>query len=100
MSIARLAADNWATTRKETGFTLPSLDSTEPVAVGEGLTRTSAPTAWLFPMELTLQGAKPLRCLIRATSWDQAEAFAKARHPNLISLSRIDEAPQPAGEAA
>jgi hypothetical protein len=83
------------TARPQPNYALPSQDSTEPQAVGEGLTRTSAPAARLFHMLLTFHDAKPMRCIIRALNWHQAEAFARNRHPTLASIQRLAAGPRP-----
>lgn len=70
-------------------YAMPWYDTTEPLAVGEGLTYTSKPGAKLFTMQLQFSNARPMRCSIRALNWRQAEAFAKNRHPNLSSNTRL-----------
>jgi hypothetical protein len=98
MTITNLAPDNWQTTtppaQPQHNYTLPWLDSTEPQAVGEGLTRTSSGAARLFHMLLEFTNARPMRCTVRALNWRQAEAFARNRHPNLAALTRLPQAGQ------
>lgn len=79
------------TTKPQPNYAIPWQDSTEPQAVGEGLTRTSAPAARLFPMVLTFSNAAPMRTEIRAISWSQAEKFARNRHPNLSGIERLQQ---------
>ena len=55
---------------------------------GEGLTRTTDPRSRLWPVTVTFTtGARPLRTTIRAVSANQAEAFARARHPYARSVA-------------
>ena len=59
----------------------------EPIHCGEGITRTSAAAAKLWPVELTFGAdAKPLRTTIRAVSIEQAEQFARNRHPHARTI--------------
>jgi hypothetical protein len=54
----------------------------EPIHCGEGITRTSDPAAGLWPCTVTFTtGSRPLVTTIRALSANQAEEFARARHP-------------------
>jgi hypothetical protein len=89
--MAQLNPDSWERHGKQASYALPWLDTTEPQAVGEGLTRTSAPAARLFTMQLTFENARPMRCTIRALNWRQAEAFARNRHPGIAGLERLQQ---------
>lgn len=55
-------------------------------SAGEGITRTSEPGARFWPMEVCWPGRRPMRCTIRATSRQQAQQFASARHPDASSI--------------
>jgi hypothetical protein len=71
-----------------------ALPSDEPIHVGEGITRTSDPRASLWPVTVTFTtGARPLKTTIRAVSANQAEQFARARHPyaRSVAVGKISE---------
>jgi hypothetical protein len=87
--ITNLTADNW--TKKPRNYLLPVLDNDEPLATGEGLTRTSAAAARLFHMLVHFGHSRPMRCTIRALSWSQAEQFARNRHPDLARIERLPQ---------
>jgi hypothetical protein len=89
--MATLTPDDWRRSGQQASYVMPWLDTTEPKAVGEGLTRTAAPAARLFPMLLTFTNAAPMRTEIRAISWSQAEKFARNRHPNLSAIERLQQ---------
>ena len=89
--MAQLSPDSWERHGQQASYTLPWLDTTEPHATGEGLTRTAAPAARLFHMLLRFENARPMRCTIRALNWKQAEAFARNRHPGLAGLERLQQ---------
>lgn len=92
--MGQLSPDDWQRHGKEASYALPWLDTTEPQATGEGLTRTSSGAARLFHMLLTFENARPMRCTVRALNWRQAEAFARNRHPALASITRLPQAGQ------
>lgn len=89
--MAELSPDDWRRSGKQASYVMPWLDTTEPQAVGEGLTRTSSPAARLFHMLLTFENARPMRCTVRALNWSQAEQFARNRHPGLAGLERLQQ---------
>ncbi len=89
MSINNLTADNW--TKKPRNYQLPVLEHDEPQAVGEGLTRTSKAGSRLFDMLVHFNHSRPMRCTIRALSWEQAEQFAANRHPDLARIERLPQ---------
>ena len=89
--IDQLAPDHWERTgrRKERNYQLQYTDTDAPQALGEGISRTTKPGAKLFAMELKLPGSRPMRTSIRALNWRQAEQFARNRHPELQSITRL-----------
>lgn len=95
--ITDLNPNSWSKTTpsgKPRNYVLPSLDATEPIAAGEGLTRTSAAAARLFDLLLHFKASRPMRCTIRAISWNQAEQFARNRHPDLARIERLAQTGQ------
>lgn len=92
--MGQLNPDDWQRHGKQAVYTLPWLDTSEPQAVGEGLTRTSSPGARLFHMLLTFENARPMRATVRALNWRQAEQFARNRHPTLATIQRLPQAGQ------
>jgi hypothetical protein len=91
--ITNLNTTRWNKTMpaKRQSYVLPVLDNDEPLATGEGLTRTSKPGSALFHMLVHFKSSRPMRCTIRAISWSQAEAFARNRHPDLASIERLPQ---------
>jgi hypothetical protein len=86
--ISNLCPDDWAT---EARIKLPSLiDRADDMSArfGEGISRTSDPTARLYLVEIPLLNAPTVRATIRATSTRQARTFAANNHPN-ADASRI-----------
>ena len=80
--IDHLCPDDWAT---EARVKLPSLiDRAEDMSArfGEGISRTSDPTARLYPVTIPLLNAPTVKATIRATSTKQARTFAANNHPN------------------
>ncbi len=57
------------------------------LSAGEGITRTSEPSAQFWPVEVTFACKRPMRCTIRANSKQQAHQFASARHPDASSIT-------------
>jgi hypothetical protein len=55
-------------------------------SAGEGITRTAAPGAIYWPVEITFACRQPMRCTIRAVSKQQAHQFAERRHPDASSI--------------
>jgi hypothetical protein len=53
---------------------------------GEGITRTSAPSAKFWPVLIKFGGGRPMRATIKATSKDEALQFARNRHPNASDI--------------
>jgi hypothetical protein len=86
--IDKLCPDDWVT---EARVKLPSLiDRADDLSArfGEGISRTSDPSALLYPVEIPLINAPTVRATIRATSPKQARLFAANNHPN-ADASRI-----------
>lgn len=54
---------------------------------GEGITRTTAPSAKFWPVMVRFGNGSPMRATIRATSKMQAAEFAKNRHPHATSIT-------------
>ena len=80
--IANLCPDDWVT---EARVKLPNrIDLAEDLSArfGEGISRTSDPTAQLYPVTIPLIGAPSIKATIRATSAKQARLFAANNHPN------------------
>jgi hypothetical protein len=90
--IDQLAPDHWERTgrrKPERNYQLQYTDIDAPLALGEGISRTTQAGAKLFAMELKLPGSRPMRTSIRALNWRQAEQFARNRHPELQSITRL-----------
>ena len=92
--MAQQSPDDWQRHGKQASYALPWLDTSEPQAVGEGLTRTQSTGAKLHHMLLEFTNARSMRCTVRALNWRQAEAFARNRHPSLASIQRLPQAGQ------
>ena len=94
--ITNLNTTSWSKTMpaKPRNYLLPVLEHDEPLATGEGLTRTSKPGTALFHMLVHFKSSRPMRCTIRAISWSQAEQFARNRHPDLASIERLPQTGQ------
>lgn len=75
--------------RRPISYILPMVDATEPVNVGEGITRTSSKHARLFPVRVHFQYAKPLLDSIRAVSRAQANTFARNRYPTHVQIELL-----------
>jgi hypothetical protein len=56
-------------------------------SAGEGITRTAAPGAIHWPVEVAFACRRPMRCTIRAVTKQQAHQFASARHPDASSIT-------------
>jgi hypothetical protein len=56
------------------------------LSAGEGITRTAAPGAIHWPVEVAFACRQPMRCTIRAVSRQQAHQFAERRHPDASSI--------------
>jgi hypothetical protein len=56
-------------------------------SAGEGITRTTAPGAQFWPVEVHFPCRRPMRCTIRATCKQQAHQFAERRHPDASSIT-------------
>jgi hypothetical protein len=96
MTIDQLTADHWERTgrrKRERNYQLQQIDTDGPRALGEGISRCSKAGAKLFAMELTFKGSRPMQTSIRALNWTQAEQFARNRHPELVSITRLSALP-------
>lgn len=82
--IAQLAPDDWTTPAR----TLIDQADDLSARFGEGISRTSDPTAKLYPVTIPLLNAPTVKATIRATSSKQARTFAANNHPN-ADTSRI-----------
>ena len=82
--IAQLCPDDW------TAEARTRIDQADNISArfGEGISRTSDPTAKLYPVTIPLLNAPTVRATIRATSTKQAKTFAINNHPN-ADTSRI-----------
>ena len=69
-----------------TSYMLPPTEHDQPIASGEGLTRTSATITHLYHLMIWFGASKPMRATIRATTKREAELFARNRHPTLTRL--------------
>ncbi len=59
----------------------------DSLPTGEGITRTADPAAQLWPVTVTFTtGARPMKTTIKAKGPQQAEQFARARHPYVRSV--------------
>ena len=58
---------------------------------GEGVTRTTDPRAKLIPVNVFFKHTKPMKCLIKACSNEEALAFASARHANATHFRIITD---------
>ena len=67
----------------------------DPVVMGEGRTRTSAPGAVLFPFRIKQPGVGVIKEQIRALNLAQAQTFLRNRYPGAISIEHIKPAPKP-----
>jgi hypothetical protein len=76
--ITQLCPDDWTTEART------RIDQADDISArfGEGISRTSDPTARLYPVTIPLHNAPPIRATIRATSTRQARTFAANNHPN------------------
>jgi hypothetical protein len=83
--IDKLCPDSWVT---EARVNLIARAEDMSARFGEGISRTSDPTARLYPVEIPLLNAPTVRATIRATSTRQARTFAANNHPN-ADASRI-----------
>jgi len=70
-------------------------DDTPCLSAGEGITRTSEPSAIHWPVEITFACRQPMRCTIRAVSRQQAHQFAERRHPDASSIEIISRKSTP-----
>lgn len=80
--IDKLCPDDWVT---EARVKLPNrIDPADDLSArfGEGISRTSAPGAQLYPVTIPLVNAPAIRATIRATSAKQARLFAQNNHTN------------------
>jgi len=77
--IANLCPDHWVTESR-----VNLIDRAENLSArfGEGISRTTAPDAQLYPVTIPLVNAPAIRATIRATSAKQARLFAANNHPN------------------
>jgi hypothetical protein len=64
-------------------------------SAGEGITRTAAPEAVHWPVEITFACRQPMRCTIRAVSRQQAHQFAERRHPDASSITILSRKSTP-----
>jgi hypothetical protein len=82
--IAQLCPDDWTTEART------RIDQADNISArfGEGISRTSDPTAKLYPVTIPLLNAPTVKATIRATSTKQARTFAANNHPN-ADTSRI-----------
>lgn len=81
-TIAQLCPDDWATSfQPKVPSRIDLADDLSP-RFGEGISRTSAPDAQLYPVTIPLLNAPPIRATIRAVSAKQARLFAQNNHPN------------------
>ena len=98
MTIQRLAPNDWTPANKratkQAAF-IPFQPATDPAPSGPGVTFTDAANAKLFLMRITLSDQRSLKSTIRAVSWRQAIAFARNRHPNALTIERLDPADAP-----
>jgi hypothetical protein len=67
----------------------------EPVVMGEGRTRTSAPGSTLFPFRIKQSGAGVIKEQIRALDLAQAQLFLRNRYPSAELIEHIKLAPKP-----
>jgi hypothetical protein len=83
--IDKLCPDDWVTEAR-----VKLIDRAEDMSArfGEGISRTSDPTARLYPVTIPLLNAPTVKATIRATSTRQARTFAANNHPN-ADTSRI-----------
>jgi hypothetical protein len=96
MTIDQLPPAHWERTGRKTrerSYLLHQLDTNGPRAQGEGLTRTDKPGTRLFAMELAFSAGRPMRTTIRARTWQQAEKFARNRHPDTTTITRLNALP-------
>lgn len=66
--------------------------------IGEGVSRTSDPSARLYEISVEFNGMKPMREWLRATSRIEAAKFAANRYPTSTKITIItkDHVKQPA----